>query len=101
FPSVSWISQRDLILISQSWFMTERIVSTEDVMGGKPRIEGTRIRVVDVVGYYEERQLSPEEIAEKFDLELEDVYAALVYYYEHPREIRRQMHGEMEEKAVA
>lgn len=71
--------------------MTGRIVKTEDVMGGKARIEGTRIRVVDVVGMYEDRALPPEDIAGKFDLELEDVYAALVYYYENPKEIRRQL----------
>ena len=29
----------------------EKIVSSEDVMGGQPRIEGTRVRVVDVVGF--------------------------------------------------
>ena len=71
--------------------MTGKIVKTEDVMGGKARIEDTRIRVVDVVGMYEDRALSPEDIAGKFDLELEDVYAALVYYYENPKEIRRQL----------
>lgn len=66
-------------------------MKTEEVVGGKARIEDTRIRVADIVGFYEERQLEAEEIAEKFDLELEDVYAALVYYYEHPKEIRRQL----------
>jgi uncharacterized protein (DUF433 family) len=57
--------------------MTGKIVKTEDVLGGKARIEDTRIRVVDIVGMYEDRALSPENIAEKFDLELEDVYAGL------------------------
>lgn len=76
--------------------MSDRIVETEDVVGGKPRIEGTRIRVADIVGFYEERRLEPEEIAEKFELELEDVYAALVYYYEHPKDIRRQLSEQRE-----
>jgi uncharacterized protein (DUF433 family) len=57
--------------------MAGKIVKTEDVLGGKARIEDTRIRVVDIVGMYEDRALSPENIAEKFDLELEDVYAGL------------------------
>ena len=66
----------------------------EDVMGGQPRVEGTRVRVVDVVGFYEVRGLSPQEISEKLDLELEDVYAALVYYYENPKNIRRSLNRE-------
>lgn len=77
--------------------MGQVIVSSEDVLGGKHRIEGTRIRVVDVVGYYEERGLEPEEIADKFGLELEEVYEALLYYYEHPKEIRRQMYDQQHE----
>ena len=72
----------------------EKIVVSEDVMGGQPRISGTRVRVVDIVGFYENRQLSPKSIAEKLDLMLEDVYAALVYYYENPKSIRRSLNKE-------
>ncbi|MFP4038876.1 MAG: DUF433 domain-containing protein [Candidatus Nanohaloarchaea archaeon] len=72
-----------------------RIVSTEDVFGGKPRVKGTRVRVVDVVGLYEQRGLEPEEISERLELDERDVYAALVYYYENPKEVRRQLTGEM------
>ena len=71
------------------------IVSDESVLGGEPRIDGTRVRVVDVVGFYEVRSLSPEEISDKFDLELEDVYAALVYYYENPKSIRSTLSKEV------
>jgi uncharacterized protein (DUF433 family) len=72
-----------------------RIVSTQDVFDGKPRIKDTRVRVVDVVGYYEQRGLDPEEISEKLGVDERDVYAALVYYYENPKEVRRQLSGEM------
>ena len=43
---------------------------------------------------YESRELSPKDIAEKLELELEDVYAALVYYYENPKSIRRSLSKE-------
>ena len=71
------------------------VVVDEDVLGGEPRINGTRVRVVDVVGFYEARDLSPEEISDKFDLELEDVYAALVYYYESSKSIRQTLSKEV------
>jgi uncharacterized protein (DUF433 family) len=72
----------------------EKVVVDEDVMGGQPRVEGTRVRVVDIVGFYEVRELSPQDIAGKLGLELEDVYAALVYYYENPKSIRRNLDRE-------
>ncbi|MFB6158277.1 MAG: DUF433 domain-containing protein [Candidatus Nanohalobium sp.] len=40
----------------------EKVVVDEDVMDGQPRVRGTRVRVVDVVGFYEVRGLSPQEI---------------------------------------
>lgn len=46
-----------------------------------------------IVGFYEKRELSPEEIAGKFDISERDVYAALVYYYENPKDIRRQIYN--------
>ena len=57
------------------------IVSDEDVLGGCPRINGTRIRVSDVVVKYRSGD-SPEELTEKFEgLDLSDVYAALSFYH--------------------
>jgi len=41
----------------------DKIVVSDDVLGGEPRISGSRVRVVDVVGFYEARDLSPEEIS--------------------------------------
>jgi len=73
----------------------DKIVVSDDVLGGEPRISGSRVRVVDVVGFYEARDLSPEEISDKFGLTLEDVYAALVYYYENPKSIRSSLSKEV------
>ena len=49
------------------------------VRGGRPCIEGTGIRVTDIVTAVE-LEYSPEEIAVDFDLRLEQVDAALQYY---------------------
>jgi uncharacterized protein (DUF433 family) len=65
-----------------------RIVKTEGVIGGKPRIDGTRIGVRFVHGQVEGRGLAPPEVAERYGLEVADVHRALAYYHEHPDEMR-------------
>lgn len=64
-----------------------RIVSTPDVLGGDPRIEGRRIGVYFVHERVEGRGLSPQTVADRHDLDVADVYRALAYYHEHPREM--------------
>lgn len=68
-----------------------RIVKNEEVVGGKPRIEGTRVSVVDVAELYSELDYPPEQIAMQLDLRIEQVFSALQYFYEHPDEIREEM----------
>ena len=63
------------------------IVSTPEVLGGKPRIEGQRIGVHHVVDEIQAGR-TPEEMTVQFDLTLGEVYTALAYYYEHPDEMR-------------
>lgn len=67
------------------------IVSTPNVLGGKPRIEGRRISVQHVAQYHVQAGWSVEEIAEAFDLTLAEIYAALSYYYAHKDEIDRSL----------
>src|ERR1700722_17713993 len=56
--------------------------------GGKPHIAGHRIKVQHVAVWHERQGKSPDEIvAEHPGLTLADVYAALVYYYDHREEI--------------
>ena len=75
--------------------MTRHIISTPDVLGGKPRIAGHRIRVLDIVVWHEKRGLSPDEILDLYPgLTLADVYAALTYYFDHPDEIEAEMERE-------
>jgi uncharacterized protein (DUF433 family) len=60
-----------------------RIVSTPGVCGGRPRIDGHRITVEDVVVWYERMGMSPDEIVSAYpSLSLSEVHAALAYYYE-------------------
>jgi uncharacterized protein (DUF433 family) len=65
-----------------------RIVSTPGTCGGKPRIDGHRIKVADVASWYERMGLSPDEIVANWPtLTLSDVHAALAYYYDHREQI--------------
>jgi uncharacterized protein (DUF433 family) len=68
------------------------IVRTPGVMGGRPRIAGTRIRVSDIAISHRLHGNSPEQIATEVYpwLSLADVYAALAYYYDHKNEIEAQ-----------
>ena len=68
------------------------IVKTPGVCGGKPCIQGTRIRVWDIHVWHDLRGQSPEEIVAAFpQLSLESVYAAIAYYLNHREEIDREM----------
>jgi uncharacterized protein (DUF433 family) len=68
--------------------ITEHIVLTPGVCGGKPRIAGHRIKVAQVAVWYERARLSAAEIvAQHPGLTLADVYAALAYYHDHRDEI--------------
>lgn len=64
------------------------IVSTDDVLGGAPRIEGRRIGVHHVARRVADAGESPEQVAADYGLDLADVYRALAYYYDHPDEMR-------------
>ena len=64
-----------------------RIVSTPDVLGGDPRIDGRRISVYFVHEQVEGRGLRPQTVADRYDLDVADVYHALAYYHEHPQEM--------------
>lgn len=65
------------------------IVRTEGVLGGDPRIDGTRVGVIHVYDLVVASEHSPADIADQLELSLGEVYTALAYYYEHPDEMRR------------
>ena len=70
----------------------QHIVSTPGVCGGKPRVDGTRIRVWDIHVWHDLRGQSAAEILAAFpSLTLADVYAALAYCHDHLAEIDAQI----------
>ncbi len=58
--------------------LLERIVIDPKVMAGKPVIKGTRI-TVDMILELLAAGMKPEEVAEDYNLSLEDIRAALLY----------------------
>jgi uncharacterized protein (DUF433 family) len=68
---------------------TIHIVSTEGVLGGKPRIDGTRISVQHIAEHHLQAGWPISEIAEAFNLTFSQIHAALAYYYDHREEIDR------------
>lgn len=69
------------------------IVRDEQIYGGKPRIQGHRVAVHDIAAWHWQGE-TPEGIARGYGLALAQVYAALVYYYDHQEEIDRQIEEE-------
>jgi len=77
-----------------------RIVSAEESeIHDEPHIEGSRITVRDVHARVEQRGLAPERVAERYNLDIADIYEALAYYHSNPEEMRRVK--ERHERAVA
>jgi uncharacterized protein (DUF433 family) len=69
----------------------EHIEIVEGAGGPKPRIIGHRIRVKDVVGWYEGLGWSVNQIVEEFpQITRADVHAALAYYWDHKDELERK-----------
>ena len=77
--------------------LTQHIIRTPGVCGGRACIAGHRIRVMDVVLWHEMRGYSPDEIVAMFPgITLADVHAALAYYFDHSEEIRSDFKQEEE-----
>ena len=64
------------------------IVSTDGVLGGKPRLAGRRISVLQVAEMVLDDGLAPEEVADQLGCTLAEVHAALSHYYDHPEEMK-------------
>jgi len=82
------------------------IVSTDDVFGGEPRLDGHRISVVQVVNMVRGDR-SAEHVADQLGVSLGAVHTTLAYYYEHPEEMRmvrdrhRELESELHERSIA
>jgi len=67
--------------------MKKHIVQTEEALGGKARIEETRVSVEQIYEMHIERDLSPEEIAEILpSVSVEQVKQAIEYSQEENHE---------------
>jgi uncharacterized protein (DUF433 family) len=67
-----------------------RIVSGEESeIHQEPHIEGSRVTVRDVYVRVEHRGLSPDRVAERYNLDIADVYEALAYYHNNPKEMQQ------------
>jgi uncharacterized protein (DUF433 family) len=64
------------------------ITRDDDVLGGEPRVDETRIGVRHVAARVIDADQSPAYVADQLDLPLSSVYEALSYYYDHIAEMR-------------
>lgn len=78
------------VVESSSEGPTPYIIKEENVMGGSARISGSRVRVLDVFMKYKVGS-SPEEISEIFEIGLDEVHAALSYYFSNKSEIEEEL----------
>ena len=75
----------------------EHIEKTPGTCGGRARIAGHRIRVVDIVAQHQHWKKTPEEIVEVYpSITLADIYAALAYYHDHRDEIDADIKADWE-----
>jgi uncharacterized protein (DUF433 family) len=64
------------------------ITQDKDILGGEPRIDGTRIGVRHIAARVIDSGQSPALVADQLDVSLANVYEALSYYYAHIDEMR-------------
>ena len=65
-----------------------------DLHYGSPCIDGTQMRVADIVVEWRHGVGDPARIADKYDLSMAQVYGALAYYYERKPEIDAEIEYE-------
>jgi len=63
------------------------IIRDPEIRGGRTVVRGTTLRISDIAVYHVEQGMSPEELADQFNLGLWKVHAALSYYFSHQAQI--------------
>ena len=75
-------------LVKQEHYVYSHITKIPGVCGGRPAIDGTRVRVLNIVYLHQQGQ-TPEQMRKAYpSLELAQIHAALAYYYDHQEEIQ-------------
>lgn len=75
---------------------------SQDILD-EPHVEGRRVPVLTIVERVEGRGLTPQTVADRHNLDISEVYAALLYYHDNPREFeelrreREEIMAEVEE----
>ena len=83
--------------------MNTVVSGDESEIHDEPHIRDRRITVLQIHALVEERGLDAQTVADRFDLTASDVYHALAYYHDHPKEVRaveerrREIHEAAEE----
>jgi len=67
-------------------YVYPHITKIPGVCGGRPAIDHTRVRVLNIV-YLHKEGYTPEQMLDEYPLTLAQVHAALAYYYDHQDEI--------------
>ena len=70
------------------------IISNSGIAGGRPVIEGTRITVNCIVGYYQLGMSIDEILDSLHHLTPSQVHSALAYYFDHQAEINMDLEEE-------
>jgi uncharacterized protein (DUF433 family) len=65
------------------------IVRDEEILGGEPRVAGSRVGVRHIARNVVDSGQSPAYVADQFDMPISAVYEAVAYYYENLEEIKR------------
>jgi uncharacterized protein (DUF433 family) len=73
------------------------IVSTPGICGGRPRIAGHRITVHNIVIDFNAGRKAEDIVAERPQLTLAQVYAALAYYHANKEALDAEIAAEIEE----
>ncbi|CCQ35816.1 DUF433 domain protein [Natronomonas moolapensis 8.8.11] len=68
------------------------VVTTEGVLGGKPRLDGRRVSVLQVAELVLECNDDPADVADQLDLSLAEIHEALAYYYNNVDEMETYRH---------
>lgn len=80
----------------------QRIVEGE--LMSEPHVNGRRISVLAIAEKVEQQGLDPDSVADTFDLDMTDVYSALLYYYENPGtfvELRTERQARQDEEPLS
>jgi uncharacterized protein (DUF433 family) len=64
------------------------VTRDEDILGGEPRIDRTRVGIRHVAARVVDSGQSPAYVADQLDISLAAVYEALAYYYDNVEEMR-------------